>query len=64
MSQNLDYAESPICPHCGEKQMDAWEFSHEDQYVDCGSCGEPFSMVTHVSVRYSTSKIANIPDQS
>lgn len=51
------YTSEIVCPHCGYKQMDSWEYSGDSGEIDCGKCSEPFLYERQVSVSYSTSKI-------
>ena len=50
----------PVCPHCGQKHKDAWEWNFgpglegtsEDRW--CEHCGEPFDCERVVHVSYTT----------
>lgn len=50
----------PVCPHCGHQHTDAWEWRHDDDYVDCESCGQEFAYSREIDVHYTT----NIPDST
>jgi transcription elongation factor Elf1 len=57
---DTDYTRDPICPHCGHKQLNAWELftdMEEDVEMDCGECDKPFICSRQVEVSYSTDKI-------
>ena len=45
-----------ICPHCGAKHGDAWEwcFSEEAVEVDCQDCGRVFLAWAEHSVEYAS----------
>lgn len=47
----------PVCPHCGYKERDAWEWGSAYDSGDkawCGSCGREFFATRNVSVSWST----------
>lgn len=44
-----------VCPHCGYKFRDSWEF-RDAQEVDWCECGKSFFMVRNTTVTYSTRK--------
>ena len=50
----------PVCPHCGHKHKDAWEWNFVtglDGYSegrDCENCGESFDCERVVDVSYTT----------
>ena len=52
---------SPVCPHCGHVERDAWEWNFgaglEGEHTgECNSCGETFKTEREVSVYYTTTK--------
>lgn len=54
--------ESPICPHCGHKQRDAWEIDfgpgmEGETEITCGSCERDYIVSREVTVYYSTRKL-------
>ena len=60
MNHNLMYNNLPVCPHCKEKVVDP-DLYYLDLYgdedvadIECGSCGEPVLIKTHVSYSYTT----------
>ena len=59
---DTEFCEKPVCPYCGEKHEDAWEwFGRDDwdgaeQEVECDDCGKPFVVVLQLEVTYSTYK--------
>lgn len=58
---NTKLRSSPICPHCGHRETDAWEWDFGpcmDGEIthSCGSCGEEFVCEREVTVYYSTRK--------
>ena len=50
----------PVCPHCGFKHDDAWEWNFgpcldgDSEGRECDSCGEPFDCARVVDVSYTT----------
>lgn len=62
VSRHTEYA---VCPHCGFADQDSWEFDlgpgpglDGDGEVSCGSCGKDYFLERHVSVSYSSRKLA------
>ena len=56
----INYEKEIICPYCGYKFQDSWEFNDEDgkeQEVDCPECDKEFTMWTEVEITYSTRKM-------
>lgn len=43
-----------VCPWCGYKYRDSWEYSKDSMELTCRDCDEPFTMERNVSVTYST----------
>lgn len=46
-----------VCPYCGHKDRDSWEFLNGEEGVEeaeCGECERSFTASRHVSVFYST----------
>jgi hypothetical protein len=53
--------QSPVCPHCGYVDSDAWEIDfgpglEGDTIVACDHCGEDYKVFRYVSVSYSSFK--------
>lgn len=52
--------DDPICPHCGHRHRDAWEWNFgpgldgESNGRECDECGESFDCERHVTVSYTT----------
>lgn len=57
-SFDTEYQNDAVCPYCGYRHQDTWEFFCDDENlqreVDCQSCGKTFLLVRHVSVEYTT----------
>ena len=58
---NTEFTDNPICPHCGYKMKDAWEFDfgpglEGDVTTQCDDCGKEIWITRHCSVSYSTEK--------
>lgn len=50
-----EFVDDVICPHCGHKFSDPWEF--EDGFeLDCYECEKPLRIVRHEIIKYSTRK--------
>ena len=52
---------SPVCPHCGHVERDAWEIdfgpgAEGDAVHTCGGCDEEYSIYRTVDVYYNTEK--------
>ena len=59
ISIDTEYTDEVVCPWCGHKHTDSYEFFKlrgECSQSWCGSCGKPIEMVRHISVSYSSSK--------
>lgn len=52
------YTDELVCPYCGHEHRDSWEASDDDGSFWCGECDAEFSYTRHISVSYSTSKLA------
>jgi NAD-dependent SIR2 family protein deacetylase len=53
------YTDAIICPYCGHKFSDSWEYMDEDsQITECDRCGRPFTLYTQTIVSYNTRPIA------
>ena len=46
-----------VCPYCGYKYGDSWEFSDNTDELICDECNKKFNMSRNISVDYTTSKI-------
>ena len=47
----------PICPWCGHKQQDAWEYGlddGEDMDIECDACEREFTVECSLDIRYTT----------
>jgi uncharacterized Zn-finger protein len=53
---DLAYNREPVCPHCGHKHADAWEWMADEGEHDCDKCEEPFRYTREVEVTYTTTK--------
>lgn len=57
---DLDYTDDIICPHCGHQHSSDGEnnafYQDGEHDFDCGNCSNSFSVSTHVSYSYSTTK--------
>lgn len=59
---DLRHNPEPVCPHCGHKHRDAWEWNfgpgiEGDTEYECNECGETFAVSRCVEITYNTSKI-------
>ena len=55
--EKLMYNPDPICPHCGAKQPDHWEFEMSDgETIErwCETCNEKMMVHCHVDISYDT----------
>jgi DNA-directed RNA polymerase subunit RPC12/RpoP len=44
-----------VCPHCGFKFSDSWEWTGDDGDDECLECGKTFFWERMVEITYSTS---------
>lgn len=57
-----EYTSDPVCPHCGHKHRDAWEWDSDGSgQTECGECEKPFFWERIVTIEYTTSKLPNQP---
>ncbi len=54
LSIDTEGTDKPICPYCGYVHRDAYEWRHDEDDVDCDSCGATFEYAREVEVTYST----------
>lgn len=60
-----EYTDEVVCPHCGYKHQDSYEFFiHNDECSDtnCHSCNKPFTAIRHVNIYYSTIATPEVAD--
>ena len=53
---DTDYTEDIVCPWCGYKHEESWEFD-DDGDDECANCGQPFFYSREVTVTYSTHRV-------
>ena len=56
------YEREPVCPHCGHKHRDSWEWDFGDGMegeatFECESCEKEFVCSKTVQISYSTQKV-------
>jgi DNA-directed RNA polymerase subunit RPC12/RpoP len=54
----------PVCPYCGYKERDWWEWDIEqdqDEITECGSCGEEYRYHVDITVQFTTAKYYKDP---
>ena len=52
---DTDCTDDVICPWCGYKHGDSWEFEEGEQ--ECSDCGRQFELTRSVEISYSTTKV-------
>ncbi len=62
MEEDIDheYTSDLVCPYCGNKESDSWEYRESDGFtgeIECGRCEKHYKYETHVDVTFSTKKI-------
>lgn len=57
MSFDNKYTSEVVCPHCGNKHSDSWEYSEDEDDLICDECNLSFSMERHRTIEYCTEKI-------
>ncbi|MRS25818.1 hypothetical protein [Bacillus sp. RIT694] len=55
--EEVEYEEYLTCPYCGEKDIDAWERSQDNDKIDCSTCGSEIEYSREVEITYSTKPI-------
>ncbi|EXY06149.1 hypothetical protein P4I81_30240 [Bacillus cereus] len=55
--EDVEYEEHLTCPYCGEKDVDAWERSQDNDKIDCSTCGSEIEYSREVEITYSTKPI-------
>lgn len=50
-----ELTDEAVCPHCGYKHADSWEFDDYDEYK-CEECRKEFIIEREVDIAYSTKK--------
>lgn len=55
--EDVEYEEHLTCPYCGEKDVDAWERSQDNDKIDCSMCGSEIEYSREVEITYSTKPI-------
>lgn len=57
---DCEYTSQVVCPWCGHKHKDSWEFfaSTRNEGIDaeCESCDKPMRINEHVTIQYTTKK--------
>lgn len=51
------YTDEIICPYCGYKFSDSYEFNLDSGDLECYHCEKEFFYERNIKVNYSTSKI-------
>lgn len=51
-----EYTDDVVCPWCGNKYGDCWEWTKDSDEMKCDECGKQFEYEKNVTVEYSTSK--------
>lgn len=49
--------DNAACPWCGFVDEDSWEYPDSTD-TECGECSKPMAVERHMSVTYSTKRIA------
>lgn len=47
-----------VCPYCGYKITDCWEFNNDSDNINCDECEKPFYYEREYEITYSTTKIS------
>ena len=53
---DLDYQDFAVCPHCGHKHKDCFEWRPDCSDQECQECGKRFFYNRDIAITYSTSK--------
>jgi len=61
MADAIDHEHTPeiVCPHCGKRQSDSWEWftgKKESVDIECSTCERPFHVRQFVEITYTSSK--------
>jgi hypothetical protein len=46
-----------ICPYCGTEDYDAWEYSSDNEVVECKICDSEIEYERHVEVTYTVKPV-------
>jgi len=55
-----DLTDEIVCPHCGYKMSDSWDYhmAQDDQIeIECDECGGKYKATCVITVEYSTEKL-------
>lgn len=69
MSESGELKSTPVCPHCGHIERDAWEMDFGPGFegeieTDCGSCGREYIVSRIVHVSYKSAVLQEMGDGS
>lgn len=53
---NTQFQDNAVCPFCGFKDGDSFEYNESDTMGICPACGKSFELTVEYSVTYSTIK--------
>ena len=56
MAIDHEYTEKIVCPYCGHKFINSFEYSESEEDVPCQSCDKKFDLSVDVEIYYTTSK--------
>ena len=60
-----DYTKEIVCPHCGHKYRDSWEYNDESGTVwNCDECEKEFILTVDFDITYCTEKVEPAPEQT
>lgn len=65
MSNVIDheFTDDPVCPNCGKKEVDAFEYEFQDgdeAESECSDCGAKYRVTCIIRVTYSTELIRKV----
>jgi len=58
MDKKIDhkYTDEIVCPYCGYKSSESYEYEWDDGELECDGCGKEFSYCREIEVTYTTTK--------
>lgn len=57
MAYDTEYTREPVCPHCGQRILDACEIDSCDERfteIECYGCEKPIDVMRNISISYTT----------
>ena len=56
------YKPHAVCPWCGYKDPDSWEYEEGETEAECPNCGKEFTVIAELYMNYTTKPKGGWPD--